>query len=122
MWCIYPDPRVPHRDNETLYAVAGILVVVKRCSLSLHFFVRFELRARKEKEFREELLRVVEPTRAESDCSLSMYLSRSGRRSCLRFIPGGRMRLRLSCRRNFAADGSVSWNWGSVVDPFGGRS
>jgi len=34
----------------------------------MHFFVRFEPRLGKEKEFREELLRVVEPTRAEAGC------------------------------------------------------
>jgi len=36
--------------------------------LSIHFFVRFEPRLGKEKEFREELLRVVEPTRTEAGC------------------------------------------------------
>jgi hypothetical protein len=36
--------------------------------LSIHVFVRFEPRPGKEEEFREELLRVVEPTRAESGC------------------------------------------------------
>ena len=36
--------------------------------MSVHFFVRFEPLPNKEAEFREELLRVVEPTRAESGC------------------------------------------------------
>ena len=34
----------------------------------MHFIVRFEPRLGKEPEFREELLRVVEPTRAEAGC------------------------------------------------------
>jgi quinol monooxygenase YgiN len=36
--------------------------------LSVHFFMRLEPRPGKEKEFREALLRVVEPTRAEAGC------------------------------------------------------
>jgi quinol monooxygenase YgiN len=36
--------------------------------LSVHFFVRFEPLPTKETQFREELLRVVAPTRAESGC------------------------------------------------------
>jgi len=36
--------------------------------LSLHFLVQFEPRPGREMEFREELLRVVEPTRAEPGC------------------------------------------------------
>lgn len=36
--------------------------------MSLHFFARFEPLPGKEMEFREELLRVVEPTRAEVGC------------------------------------------------------
>jgi quinol monooxygenase YgiN len=36
--------------------------------LSIHVFVRFEPLAGKETEFREELLRVVEPTRTETGC------------------------------------------------------
>ena len=36
--------------------------------MSVHFFVRFEPRPGKEQEFREALLRVVEPTRAEMGC------------------------------------------------------
>jgi quinol monooxygenase YgiN len=36
--------------------------------LSVHFFVRFQPIAGKEAEFREELLRVLEPTRAEPGC------------------------------------------------------
>ena len=36
--------------------------------MSIHFFVRFEPLPGKEKEFREELLRVVEPSQAESGC------------------------------------------------------
>lgn len=36
--------------------------------MSIHFFVRLEPRSGKEAEFREELLRVVEPTRAERGC------------------------------------------------------
>jgi quinol monooxygenase YgiN len=36
--------------------------------LSVHFFVRFEFRSGREKEFREELLRVVPPTQAEIGC------------------------------------------------------
>ena len=36
--------------------------------MPVHVFVRFEPRPGKEKEFREELLRVVEPTRAEAGC------------------------------------------------------
>ena len=36
--------------------------------MSIHFFVRFEPRPGKEMGFREELLRVIEPTRAEIGC------------------------------------------------------
>ena len=36
--------------------------------MSVHFFVRFEPLPAKETEFREELLRIVAPTRAESGC------------------------------------------------------
>jgi len=36
--------------------------------LSVHFFVRFEPLPGKEMGFREELLRVVEPSRAEAGC------------------------------------------------------
>ena len=36
--------------------------------MSMHLFVRFEPIPGREREFREELLRVVEPTRAESGC------------------------------------------------------
>jgi len=36
--------------------------------LSIHFFVRFEPRPGKAVQFREELLRVVEPTRTETGC------------------------------------------------------
>ena len=36
--------------------------------MSVHFFVRFEPLPGKEMEFREELLRVVEPSRAETGC------------------------------------------------------
>jgi len=36
--------------------------------MSLHFFVRFEPPAGRVAEFREELLRVIEPTRAEAGC------------------------------------------------------
>jgi quinol monooxygenase YgiN len=44
--------------------------------LSVHTFVRFEPRSGKEMEFREELLRVVEATRAEAGC-LGIYLFES---------------------------------------------
>ena len=36
--------------------------------MSVHIFVRFEPQPGKEKQFREELVRVVEPTRAEAGC------------------------------------------------------
>ena len=36
--------------------------------MSLHFFVRFEPQPGKQMEFREELLRVVEASRAEAGC------------------------------------------------------
>ena len=36
--------------------------------MSIHVFVRFEPKAGKEKEFREELMRVNEPSRAEKGC------------------------------------------------------
>jgi quinol monooxygenase YgiN len=36
--------------------------------LSFHFLIQFEPRPGKEAEFREELLRVAEPTRAEAGC------------------------------------------------------
>ena len=36
--------------------------------MSFHFFVRFEPQPGKEGEFREELLRVLEPSRAEIGC------------------------------------------------------
>jgi hypothetical protein len=67
--------------------------------VSVPFFVRFEPRPGRT-DFRAELLRVVDSTRAEMGCWLSMYLSRSGSRSCSRFIRSGWMRLRLSCTRN----------------------
>ena len=44
--------------------------------MSVHFLVRFEPLAGKEREFREELLRVVEPTRAEIGC-LAIHLFES---------------------------------------------
>jgi quinol monooxygenase YgiN len=44
--------------------------------LSVHCFIRLEPLPGKEKEFREELLRVVEPTRAESGC-LAMHVFES---------------------------------------------
>jgi quinol monooxygenase YgiN len=47
-----------------------------RPCLSVHFFVRFEPPAGKEKDFREELLRVVAPTRAETGC-LAMHVFES---------------------------------------------
>ena len=36
--------------------------------MSMHFFVRFEPRPGKENEFREEMLRVIELTKTETDC------------------------------------------------------
>jgi len=36
--------------------------------LSVHFFIRLEPLPGKEAEFREELLRIVEPTRSETGC------------------------------------------------------
>ncbi len=36
--------------------------------MSVHFFVRFEPMPGREMKFREELLRIVEPTRAEIGC------------------------------------------------------
>lgn len=36
--------------------------------MSMHFLVRFEPRAGKEREFREELLLVIGPSRAEAGC------------------------------------------------------
>ena len=36
--------------------------------MSVHFLVRFEPSPGRESEFREELMRVVEPTRAETGC------------------------------------------------------
>lgn len=36
--------------------------------MPVHFFVRFEPHPGKESEFREELLRVIPPTRAETGC------------------------------------------------------
>ena len=44
--------------------------------MSVHFLVRFEPLPGKEIQFREELLRVVEPTRAESGC-LAIYVFES---------------------------------------------
>jgi quinol monooxygenase YgiN len=44
--------------------------------LSIHFIVRFEPRAGMEMQFREELLRVVEPTRAEIGC-VAIHISES---------------------------------------------
>ena len=40
----------------------------RRCPLFVHFLVRFEPQPGKEAAFREELLRVVDPTRAEIGC------------------------------------------------------
>ncbi len=37
--------------------------------MSLHFFVRFEPVRGREREFREELLRTIEPSRAEPGCA-----------------------------------------------------
>jgi len=45
----------------------GILLV-RRCCLSVHFFVRFEPIPGKEMAFREELLRIIEVTRTEIGC------------------------------------------------------
>ena len=39
-----------------------------RRTKTVHFFVRFEPRPRKASEFRDELMRVTEPTRAEAGC------------------------------------------------------
>jgi quinol monooxygenase YgiN len=47
----------------------------RRCYVSVHTFV-FEPRSGKETEFREELLGVVEPTRAETGC-LSIHVFES---------------------------------------------
>jgi len=47
---------------------AGLKRQFRRRLLSVHFLVRFEPLLGKEAEFREELLRVVGPTRAESGC------------------------------------------------------
>jgi len=47
--------------------------------LSVHFFVQLEPKAGKEVEFREELLRVVEPSRAESGC-IAMHIFESIRK------------------------------------------
>jgi quinol monooxygenase YgiN len=44
--------------------------------MSIHFFVRFEPLSGKETAFREELLRVVEPSRAEPGC-LGLYVFES---------------------------------------------
>jgi quinol monooxygenase YgiN len=44
--------------------------------LSVHFLVRFEPLPGKEMEFREELLRVAEPTRAEVGC-LALHIFES---------------------------------------------
>jgi quinol monooxygenase YgiN len=44
--------------------------------MSVHFLVRFEPQQGTEREFREELLRVVEPTRAEIGC-LAMHVFES---------------------------------------------
>src|SRR5579863_975845 len=40
----------------------------RRCDLSMHFMVRFEPQPGKQDAFREELLRVNEPSRAEAGC------------------------------------------------------
>jgi quinol monooxygenase YgiN len=50
--------------------------------LSVHFLVRFEPRPGKETEFREELLRVVEPSREEVGC-MAMHLFESLREPVL---------------------------------------
>ena len=42
--------------------------VIDRCNLSVHFLVRFEPLPGKALEFRAELLRVLDPTRAEDGC------------------------------------------------------
>jgi quinol monooxygenase YgiN len=47
--------------------------------LSVHFLVQFEPQPGKEMEFREELLRVVEPSRAESGC-VAMHIFESFRK------------------------------------------
>ncbi len=44
--------------------------------MSVHFFVRLEPLPGKEREFREQLLRVVEPTRTEIGC-LPIYIFES---------------------------------------------
>jgi len=48
----------------------------------MHFFVRFEPQPGKETEFREELLRVMEPTRAETGC-LAIHAYESLRTPCV---------------------------------------
>jgi quinol monooxygenase YgiN len=51
-------------------------LLVGRHSLSFHFIVRFEPLPGKEAAFREELLRVVEPSRGETGClSIHVYES-----------------------------------------------
>lgn len=42
--------------------------ILRRRRLSVHFIVRFEPRPGNEMQFRDELLRVVEPTRLERGC------------------------------------------------------
>jgi quinol monooxygenase YgiN len=49
----------------------GILVLAEVC-LPVHFIVRFEPLPGREAEFRAELLRVIEPSRAEPGC-LAIY-------------------------------------------------
>jgi quinol monooxygenase YgiN len=49
--------------------------------LSIHFIVRFEPRPGKEDEFRAELQRVVEPSRAEAGC-ISIHAFESLREPC----------------------------------------
>jgi quinol monooxygenase YgiN len=44
------------------------LTQIREVALPVHFFVRFETQPGKEAEFREEMLRVNEPSRAEAGC------------------------------------------------------
>ena len=50
--------------------------------MSIHCFIRFEPQPGKELEFREELLRVIEPSKAETGC-VAMHVFESLRDPCL---------------------------------------
>ena len=73
-------------------------------------------------EFRDDLLRVVEPYPSlRLVLVMSVYLSRSGSRSRLRFIPSGVNEAAFELHAQLPPAGSISQSRGAVVDPSSAR-